>query len=82
MQPLTNSKESSNNFLSVPGYKLGASHHVRQKTPVKIYNSNLNKFEYEVNMKHKRNLSEFNAMHTPSNLSVQSMIIHNDCKIL
>ena len=54
-------------------------HHTRQKTPLKIYNSNLNQFEYEAIAKQKRNqLEEFNAINTPSNISLQSFVINND----
>lgn len=81
MQSYSTSAEKSSNFLSVDMYKPGTIHHMRQKTPVKIYNSNLNKFDYEVNMKHKRNKSDFNNLHTPSNVSVHSMVIHNDSNL-
>lgn len=80
MQHNTDASETTS--ASFPGSYLKPHQnpsHRRQKTPVKIYNSNFNKFDYEVSTKQKNNyISEFNAMHTPSNISTQSLVIHND----
>ena len=81
MQFSTNANNALNSNQNVSPFQLGVSHHVRQKTPVRIYNSNINKFEYEVTTTYKRNQNaELNSIHTQSDVSVKSMVIHNDGK--
>lgn len=74
--------DTTNASLGISQLRPAGPFHTRQKTPVKIYNSNFNKFDYEVNTKQKNtHFSEFTSMITPSNLSAQSLVIHNDSKL-
>lgn len=75
------SQFNSENSAGKPNlqYQPNLSELNQKKSPLKIYNSMYNNFDYEYHTKQKRITGEMIAdRSTPSNVSEQSIIVHND----